>query len=183
MRRILTRRPSPAMVVAFIALMAALAPTAAALRGTNIVSSNDIINGAVKKQDAGRDSVGNNEAREDDDDGGGFTGQQINEPTLDTVPRASSLSHHASVAGSNGAFVRGRGVRSAQKTGLGNYQVVFDRDVRNCNFLATLAGDEPGEILARPNPSNANAVVVQTFESVGAPVPAADRSFYVAATC
>ena len=89
---------------------------------------------------------------------------------LDTVPRASSLSHHASVAGSNGAFVRGRGVRSAQKTGLGNYQVVFDRDVRNCNFLATLAGDEPGEILARPNPSNPNAVVVQTFESVGAPV-------------
>ena len=87
MRRI-CRRPSPAMVVGLIALIVAMAPTAGALTGTDIVSSNDIINGAVKKQDAGQDSIGGSEAREDNDSGGGFTGNQINEATLDPVPQA-----------------------------------------------------------------------------------------------
>ncbi len=44
MRDFLARRPSPAMAVAFVALLAALSGTAIALPGTNTVDSGDIKN-------------------------------------------------------------------------------------------------------------------------------------------
>ena len=47
----LIRRPSPAMVVAVIALFAALAGTATALRGKNTVKSDDIAAKQVKQRD------------------------------------------------------------------------------------------------------------------------------------
>ena len=44
------RRPSPAMLVAVIALVAALAGTATALPGKNTVDKNDIKKNAVKSK-------------------------------------------------------------------------------------------------------------------------------------
>jgi hypothetical protein len=99
MRRLL-RLPSPAMTVAVIAVVLALTGTATALVGTNRVFKDDIAanavgrsetrTGAVKKAELGSDSVGKSEAREDGDPGGGFTGAQINEGALGTVPSANS---------------------------------------------------------------------------------------------
>jgi hypothetical protein len=57
MLRIWRRRPSPAMVVAIIALFAALTGTAAALRGHNSVRSDDIKNKQVKTQDLAKRAV------------------------------------------------------------------------------------------------------------------------------
>jgi hypothetical protein len=57
MRSFLSRRPSPAMAVAFIALLAALSGTAVALPGTNTVDSGDIKKGNVKRSDLGRNAV------------------------------------------------------------------------------------------------------------------------------
>jgi hypothetical protein len=54
---IFRRRPSPAMVVALVALFAALTGTAAALHGKNSVKSDDIKNGQVKSQDIGKNQV------------------------------------------------------------------------------------------------------------------------------
>jgi hypothetical protein len=54
---IFRRRPSPAMVVALIALFAALTGTAAALHGRNSVASNDIKNGQVKTPDLAKKAV------------------------------------------------------------------------------------------------------------------------------
>jgi hypothetical protein len=52
MRRFLgSPRPSPAMAVAFVALLAALSGTANALQGKNTVDSGDIKNGVVKSED------------------------------------------------------------------------------------------------------------------------------------
>jgi hypothetical protein len=42
MRKIFSRRPKPAMIVAFIALVAALSGSAVALPGKNTVDSGDI---------------------------------------------------------------------------------------------------------------------------------------------
>jgi hypothetical protein len=179
MRRLLTRRPSPAMVVAFIALMAALAPTAAALKGVNVVSSNDIITGAVKKSEAGRDSVSSNEVLEDTDPGGGLTGAQITESKLGAVPTATGLAKHAVINGSDGKASRGKGVSSSTRTAAGRYDVVFDRDVRSCTYLATLAGDSAGTIAAQSSATSANAVRVSTFEG-GLPT---NRSFHLALAC
>src|SRR5215204_5712882 len=57
MRRFFTRRPSPAMLVGFIALVAALSGTAVALPGVNLVDSGDIKNGQVKRKDLGKNAV------------------------------------------------------------------------------------------------------------------------------
>lgn len=54
---IFRRRPSPAMVVALVALFAALTGTAAALHGHNSVKSDDIKNGQVKTQDLAKRAV------------------------------------------------------------------------------------------------------------------------------
>lgn len=51
------RRPSPAMAVAFLALLAALSGTAIALPGRNSVDSGDIKRGAVKRGDLGANAV------------------------------------------------------------------------------------------------------------------------------
>ncbi|HKG35272.1 MAG TPA: hypothetical protein VKA89_02410 [Solirubrobacterales bacterium] len=45
------RRPSPAMIIALVALFAALGGTATALRGKNSVRSDDIAKGAVRTSD------------------------------------------------------------------------------------------------------------------------------------
>jgi hypothetical protein len=50
-------RPSPAMAVAFIALLAALSGTAVALPGKNTVDSGDIKKGAVKRSDIASNAV------------------------------------------------------------------------------------------------------------------------------
>ena len=50
MREFLTsRRPTPAMAVAFVALLAALSGTAVALPGTNSVDSGDIKNKRLRQ--------------------------------------------------------------------------------------------------------------------------------------
>ncbi len=58
MRRIGSRRPSPAFVLAAIALFVALGGSAAALTGTNTVFSDDIVNGQIKAVDMKRGEVG-----------------------------------------------------------------------------------------------------------------------------
>ncbi len=57
MAKIIQRAPSPATVLAVVALFAALSGSAYALKGRNSVKSNDIAKGAVKKQDLHRAAV------------------------------------------------------------------------------------------------------------------------------
>ena len=70
------RRPSPALIVAIVALVAALAGTAVALPGKNSVKGNDIAKNAVKSSDVKNDKL---------------TGTDINESTLGTVPNAAKV--------------------------------------------------------------------------------------------
>jgi hypothetical protein len=94
-------RPSPAMVVAFIALLAALAPTAGALRGSRTISKDDFRTGAVDKRAVGtnqiakleirRDNVGINELAEEGETDGGIDGRQIVESKLGKVPSAATV--------------------------------------------------------------------------------------------
>jgi hypothetical protein len=105
MRRLFARRPKPAMVVAFIALVAALSGTAVALPGKNTVDSGDIKKGAVKSGDIARGAVTNSKVRNGTLTGGKLrngtitglkvggdtlTGANINESTLGQVPSANT---------------------------------------------------------------------------------------------
>jgi hypothetical protein len=91
----ITRRPSPAMAVAFVALLAALSGTAVALPGVNSVDSADIRNGQVKGKDIGRNAVTSRKIKNGavtsaDAKNDGLTGTDINEGTLGQVPSAGS---------------------------------------------------------------------------------------------
>jgi hypothetical protein len=90
-----TRRPSPAMAVAFIALLAALSGTAVALPGKNTVDSGDIKRGAVKRSDVGRNAVTGAKVRNGSLTGAdarneSLTGADVVESSLGKVPSAAS---------------------------------------------------------------------------------------------
>jgi hypothetical protein len=185
MRRMLRRRPSPAMVIALIALFLGLGGTATALNGRNIIFSNDIAPGQVKKPDVGRDAVGKSEVIDDNNAGGGLSGFQINEGTLGEVPNAAGLTHWA-VVESNGALSRGEGTTSSSRLGTGRYQVLFNRAVSNCAYVATLgrtgsSNPPAGEIGVATLPGSAgNGVAVRTRASGGG---LADRPFHLVVNC
>jgi hypothetical protein len=116
MKHLMKARPSPAMVVALIALFVALSGTAAALSGSNTVFSDDVVNNQVRSADVRDDtlasgglqavdlrssSVGSSEVQDDSLTGTDITnlsfadlqpdtltGGQINESTLGEVPAA-----------------------------------------------------------------------------------------------
>ena len=115
-------RPSPAMAVAFVALLAALSGTAVALPGRNTVDSGDLKRGAVKTSDIARGAVTGSKIQNGAITGSKIqngtitgaklandtvTGAQINESTLGTVPRAerantAGTAEHANTAGTAG---------------------------------------------------------------------------------
>jgi hypothetical protein len=96
MRQFLNRRrPSPAMAVAFVALLAALSGTAVALPGKNRVDSGDIKNNVIRGKDirngtvTGKD-VKNNHLRGVDIRNNSLAGRDINEGSLGQVPSANT---------------------------------------------------------------------------------------------
>jgi hypothetical protein len=178
LRRLL---PSPAMVIALIALFSSLGGVSYGLATgvidsreirDNTILSRDVRNRGLTGQDLGVDRVG---------------GGAIKESTLGTVPSAGvadGLPRHAAVTGA-GVLARGRAVTSAARTSEGRYQVIFDRDVRNCVYLATIAdagaaAPPQGEIAASALASNVNGVAIRTERSDGT---AADRPFHLIVPC
>jgi hypothetical protein len=92
------RRPSPAMAIAFVALLAALSGTAIALPGTNTVDSGDIVNNTVRSKDIRNGTVGgkdikNGSVKSLDVGDNSLTGTDINESTLGKVPSAANADH------------------------------------------------------------------------------------------
>lgn len=103
------RQPSPAMVVAVIALIVAMSTTAIALPGANSVSRDDIrknavgrseiLTNGVARSELREDSVGRSELREEGDPNGGLTGAYITESSLAKVP-SSAVADRATTASS-----------------------------------------------------------------------------------
>jgi hypothetical protein len=123
MRNLFARRPSPAMAVAFVALLAALCGTAVALPGKNTVDSGDLKKRAVKRADIARNAVNGRKVRNGsltgaDTRNDSLTGADVNEGTLGEVPSANTA-NSATTANSAGS-VGGVTFRSF------NYQVSND---------------------------------------------------------
>lgn len=175
------RAPSPAMVVALIALFVSLGGSAYAVA---TIGSDDIINGSIRNRDFKDGTLRGQEAKRE-----GFGGGAIKESTLAQVPSAGFAAfadgvRHA-VISDVGATVRNRGVTSSAQTGPGQYQVVFDRDVRNCVYAATLgdesaAGAGNGQISVTSAAANVNGVRVVTRNSQG---NNENRSFHLIVSC
>jgi hypothetical protein len=186
MSRILRRLiPSPAMIVAIVALVMSLGGSAYALVITgksirnNTVTGKDIRTHSLRGQDIRADSVG---------------GGAIRESTLGAVPAAALATSSAgldywAVVNGNGVLVRGRGQAAgdpAARTGEGIYHVIFNRDVRGCAYLATVgsptvdAVPPGGQVHVASHPANVNAVRVRTTNDAGV---ALNRSFHLAVIC
>src|SRR3954471_10377928 len=132
MRNVLRRgRPSPAMVVAFIALLAALTGTAAALPGSGTVRSDDLRTGSVGKRAIRNGAVGKGEAKS-----GSIGISELRDGAV-TPDKLQHPVYSARVAGSNGRLLRGVGAASATRIGAGNYRVTFGTDVAGCSYQVT----------------------------------------------
>jgi hypothetical protein len=108
MHRIMKGRPSPAMVVAFVALCVALAGTASALPGKNRVKKDDIARAAVRTQHIYKNAVRSKHIRarnvtrskiarrainSDLVGKDALTGENIVESSLSTVPSSSKVNN------------------------------------------------------------------------------------------
>jgi hypothetical protein len=184
MSRILRRLvPSPAMIVALIALVMSLGGSAYAL----VITGKSIRNNSVTGKDIRKHSLRGHDLRADSVGGGA-----IKESSLGLVPAAASAGTATGMAlwavvNSDGVLIRGRGGAGdpASRTSTGIYQVVFNRDVRACAYVATLGavgigGPPQGQISVTSLPANVNAVRVRTENDAGA---VADRSFHLIVSC
>jgi hypothetical protein len=183
MKRI--HRPSPALVIACLALFVALSGVAYAAA---TIGSNQIIDGSIRNRDFKDGTLRGQEAKRN-----GFGGGAIKETTLDAsqlgkvgnAGAADGLTRQAVVSAA-GRVARERGVTSVTRTGDGQYQVVLDADVKACTYSATLGdpveGAPPaGEIAVSSLAGNANGVLVVTRDSTGATT--ADRPFHLIVSC
>src|SRR5919112_3597058 len=95
MLRNFKRRPSPAMAVAFVALLAALSGTAIALPGKNTIDKNDLRKNAVRGKNIVKNAVTGKKVKNSsltgaDAKNDSLTGSDVNESTLAKVPSAGT---------------------------------------------------------------------------------------------
>jgi len=178
-RRIRRLAPSPAMVVAVIALVMSLGGSAYAL----VITGKQIRNGSVTAVDVRNRSLTGNDVRRDK-----LGGASIKESSLGAVPAAfiAGGSSRYAVVNAGGQGVRSRDVSSIARTGDGRYQVIFNGDVRNCGYFATIgdptAGAPPqnSHVSVSSLASNVQGVAIRTENGNGGE---ADRPFHLVVMC
>jgi hypothetical protein len=176
MSKLKSRRPSPAMIVALIALFVALAGTAYAAQTIN--------GGAIKKQ-----TIGGGKLKQKT-----LTGFQINTNKLGVVPSAKSairashtywavVNNPASPGNATLARASDPGISAAE--GGGAVDVIFPVNVSGCADVAarnnagtTVPG--PGTAQTNISPANPNAIEVHTRDEKGA---SADADFHLIVVC
>ncbi len=172
--------PSPAMVVAVVALIMSLGGSAYAL----VVTGKQIRNGSVTAKDIRNRSLTGNDVRRDK-----LGGQSIKEASLGPV--GTSIVAHGSaryaVVTAGGQLVRGRDVSSVARTGDGRYQVIFNADIRGCAYFATV-GDtsaagppQNSQVSVSSLSTNVNGVAVRTEN--GNNGSEANRPFHLIVMC
>jgi hypothetical protein len=167
------------MAVALLALFMAMGGSAYAL----VVTSGSIKNNTIRSQDVRNGGLLGKDFRVD-----GVGGRAIKESTLATVPGA--LVAHGSarftVVNAGGQQVRGRGTTSVARTAEGRYQAIFDADVRNCGYYATIGGPTAaappnnGQITVSGLAPNVNGVDIRT---TGADGNDANKPFHLVVLC
>jgi hypothetical protein len=173
MRNLKSRRPSPAMIIAIVALITALAGTAYAAQTIN--------GGAIKKQ-----TIGGGKLKKKT-----LTGFQINTKKLGVVPAAVRATHTYWAVVNNPAGAGNASLARASDAGItateggGAVAVVFPQNVTLCANVADRnnAGTTvPAAGFAQTNvaPANGNAVEVRTRDEKGANE---DGDFHLVVVC
>jgi hypothetical protein len=182
--------PSPAMVVALVALVMSLGGSAYALVITgkqirnNTVTGKDVRNRSLTGRDVRNRSLTGNDVRRDK-----LGGASIKEASLGPVP-AAFLAHGGAryaVVSAGGQLARGRDISSVARTGAGRYQVIFNASIRDCAYFATV-GDpsaavppQNSQVTVSSLASHVNGVAVRTEN--GNNSAQADRPFHLIVMC
>jgi hypothetical protein len=167
------KRPSPAMIVAVVALIVALGGTAIAAQSIN--------GGAIKKQ-----TIGGGKLKQKT-----LTGFQINTNKLGVVPAARRAQHtywavvNNPPGAGNAVLARSSDAGIAATEGGGAVTVAFPANISGC---ANVAGRDnagttpPGAGFAQTNtsPASASAIEVRTRDEKGAPE---DADFHLIVVC
>lgn len=124
MSKMFKRKPSGAMGVAFVALVAALSGTAVALPGTNTVDSGDIKNNSVRSKDLRNNDVRSNDIRtgtvtSSDLRDDGVTGTDVRESTLAKVPSAANADSASTATNATTAANAANATTAANAANLG----------------------------------------------------------------
>jgi hypothetical protein len=170
------------MVVAVVALVVSLGGSAYAAL---VITGKNIKNGTVTGKDIRNHSLRGSDVKHD-----GIGGGSIKESTLGPVPSAflAGGSSRFAVVNASGQAVRGRDISSAARTSEGRYQVIFNGNVRNCAYFATIgdpsasAPPSHNEISVASLASNVNGVAIRT-QGGGADGNQADRPFHLIVMC
>lgn len=173
MRALRSRRPSPAMVVAIVALITALAGTAYAAQTIN--------GGAIKKQTIGAGKLKKKT----------LTGFQINLNKLGIVPSAKRAAHtywavvNNPAGAGNAALARASDAGISATEGGGAVAVAFPQNVTVCADVADRnnAGTtvpSPGFAQTNSDPANPSAIEVRTRDEKGANE---DGDFHLVVVC
>jgi hypothetical protein len=213
LRRLLRdHRPSPALVVASIALLVALGGTSVAAVnqlaansvGTSQLKSNAVTTPKIKNSAVNASKLASNAVTTAKIAGNAVTNAKIANGTIQPAdlssgaktsgpsgaqgpsgPAGTSAAAFWASVDQNGTLIRNKGAVSAQRNGIGSYQVIFSQDVTGCVYLSspggpttsTFTGDESG---AAQLPNVAAGVRVFTTLSTGV---LADRPFFLAVFC
>ncbi|HSR95395.1 MAG TPA: hypothetical protein VLK56_11070 [Solirubrobacterales bacterium] len=173
MSKVRSRRPSPAMVVALVALIVALGGTAYAAQNIN--------GGAIEKQ-----TIGGGKLKQKT-----LTGFQINTNKLGVVPAAKRAAHtywavvNNPAGAGNAALARASDAGITATEGGGAVTVTFPVNISGCANVAgrNNAGTTPpgaGTAQTNTSPANANAIEVRTKDAKGAPE---DADFHLVVVC
>jgi hypothetical protein len=173
MRRLMRKRPSPAMVVAMTALVVALAGTAWAAQTIN--------GGAIKKQ-----TIGGGKLKKKT-----LTGFQINTNKLGVVPAAKRASHtywavvNNPAGAGNAALARASDAGITAAEGGGAVSVQMPQNITGCaevagrNNAGTTVPDS-GYAQTNTSPANAGVVEVHTRDKAGGNE---DADFHLIVVC
>jgi len=182
MRLLSKHRPSPAMIVALVALFVAMGGVGYAAS----VADNSVGTKALKSRAVTGDKIAKNTILGSRIINGTIKGKDINLATMGTVPSATIANTAGSYAVvNNGVLLRNRNVVSVTQLSVGNYQVTFNQNVSQCAYVASAGNVAVGNTgnddsaVVRPSGNSANAVTVSTF-AAGA---AANRDFYLVVLC
>jgi hypothetical protein len=196
LRRFIRRTPSPALVIAIIALFVALGGVSSGLVGRATVFSDDIVNNTVKSKDIKNNGVKGKDVRTDT-----LNGSDIVESSLGRVPGANNANNaddsdelggvpasgyqrtsrllFGAATTTGGTFTvipeRSQGlVGGAVASNPGFFEFEFDRDVSSCTWLASAGNTGVGTAAFMANPRAPRAgqpntrIGVVVFDAAGA---------------
>lgn len=195
--RLRRRRPSPAMIVAMVALFVALGGGATAgivITGANVQNGSltgaDIRNGSLLGRDIKNGQVFSSDIRDN-----GVKSKDIRNGTLEEEDFAEGVLAGAywAVVTADAQLDRGRGVADVTRVDgvpAGSYVVQFDEPIADCAWTAT-AGSAPealtpifGSFSILTNLQGPRSVGVFIFRNVGTTAPAlTDTPFHLAVHC